>query len=105
MLDEQEDIRLLVSALARTDLAIQPPGISMRNMLAFASTWWAAASWRYNDAVSGMLGLHVARNFNIAYAYDYVLSPLGKFTNGSHELMIAYQIFKFDQRVNPRVDW
>lgn len=104
MLDEQEDIRLLVSALARTDLS-NPASWNINAKCSFASTWWAGASWRYKDAVSGMLGLHVARNFNIAYAYDYVLSPLGKFTNGSHELMIAYQIFKFDQRVNPRVDW
>lgn len=104
MLDDQQDIRLLVSALARTDGA-NPASWNINAKCSFASTWWAGASWRYKDAVSGMLGLHAGRNFNIAYAYDHTLSPLGRFSNGSHELMLAYQLFKFDRRINPRVDW
>lgn len=104
MLDGNEDIRLLVSALARTDFA-NPATWDINAKCTFTNTWWAGASYRYKDAVSGMLGLHVARNFNIAYAYDYTLSPLGRFSNGSHELMVAFQFFKFDERVNPRVDW
>ena len=103
-LDEQENIHLLVSALARTDFS-NPAAINLNTKCTVASTWWVGASWRHNDAVSGMVGLHIARNFNIAYAYDHILSPLGRFSSGSHELMIAYQIFKFDQRVSPRVDW
>jgi type IX secretion system PorP/SprF family membrane protein len=104
LLDEADDIVLLVSGLARTDLA-NPLSWDLNAKCTFANTWWIGASYRRLDAVSGMLGLHIARNFNLAYAYDYTLSPLGKFSNGTHELMLAFQFFKFDERVNPRVNW
>jgi type IX secretion system PorP/SprF family membrane protein len=104
MLNADEDIRLLISTLMRTDFS-NPMSIDFNAKCTFASTWWAGASYRHEDAISGMVGLHVARNFNIAYAYDYTISDLGQFSKGSHELMLAFQLFKFNERVNPRVGW
>lgn len=104
MIDEGEDIKLLLSGLVRSDFA-NPSSWNINAKCTFSDTWWIGSSYRYQDAVSGMVGLHVARNFNIAYAYDYILSPLRQFSNGSHEIMLAFQFFKFDDRFNPRVNW
>ena len=104
ILVEDEDIRLLVSSMLRADFK-NPLAWDINAKCTFANTWWLGTSYRHQDAVAGMVGLHIARNFNLSYAYDYTLSPLGKFSNGSHEIMLAFQFFKFDERVNPRVNW
>lgn len=104
MLNEYDNTQLLISGLLRSDFS-NPSAFDINAKCMFANTFWVGASYRYQDAVSGMVGLHVARNFNISYAYDYTLSPLKQFSNGSHEIMLAFQIFKFDERVNPRVNW
>lgn len=104
MLDEEANTQLLISGLLRSDLA-NPTAWDLNAKCMVANTFWVGASYRYQDAVSGMVGLHVARNFNVSYAYDYTLSPLKQFSNGSHEIMLAFQLFKFNERVGPRVNW
>jgi type IX secretion system PorP/SprF family membrane protein len=104
MLDEEANTQLLISGLLRSDFA-NPTGWDINAKCMVANTFWVGASYRYQDAVAGMVGLHVARNFNVSYAYDYTLSPLKQFSNGSHEIMLAFQIFKFNERVGPRVNW
>jgi type IX secretion system PorP/SprF family membrane protein len=104
MLNEDDNTQLLISGMVRSDFA-NPAGWDINAKCMFASTFWVGASYRHQDAVSGMAGLHVARNFNLSYAYDHTLSPLKQFSNGSHEIMLALQIFKFNERVGPRVNW
>lgn len=104
VLDKDAGIGLLVSSLIKSDLA-NPVSYDINAKCTFGDLWWIGASYRRNDAVSGMLGLHILKNINVAYAYDYTLSQLGQFSNGSHELVLAFQIFKFDQRYDPRVNW
>ncbi len=36
--------------------------------------------------------LRLNENFRFGYAYDYVTSDLGAYTNGSHEIMLNYTI-------------
>lgn len=49
-------------------------------------------SYRQGDAIIGILGLQVNRFIKFSYAYDYVISGLSPYTNGSHELMLQYRI-------------
>ena len=104
ILDREEGVGLLLSGLVKTDLS-DPLTFDVNAKCTFGKLWWIGASYRRQDAVSGMLGLHVLKNLNIAYAYDYILSPLGRYANGSHELVLAFQIFKLDGRWDPRVNW
>lgn len=50
------------------------------------------AGYRFDDAISGLINFRVLSNLRIGYAYDYTLSNLGKFNNGSHEIMILFDI-------------
>lgn len=50
-------------------------------------------SYRYQDAVSALVGFHMGSGFRIGYAYDYSLSALNDFNSGSHEIVLLY---KFD---------
>lgn len=47
------------------------------------------------SAVIGMIKAMVVKNLEIGYAYDYTLSDLGDYENGSHEFLIN---FKFDRK-------
>ncbi len=49
-------------------------------------------SWRADDSISAMVNLLVTSDFRIGYAYDYTLSNLGQFNDGSHEIFLLYNI-------------
>jgi len=44
------------------------------------------------DAASLILGLNLSEKITLAYAYDYTLSDLNLVSNGSHEIMISYNL-------------
>ncbi len=44
------------------------------------------------DAASLILGLNLSEKIKLAYAYDYTLSDLNLVSNGSHEIMISYNL-------------
>jgi type IX secretion system PorP/SprF family membrane protein len=47
------------------------------------------------DAVYGILGVHLNNGLFIGYSYDYTLSALNEVSNGTHELLINYKIQLF----------
>lgn len=49
-------------------------------------------SWRVDDSVSGMINFLIADNLRLGYAYDYTLTNLGDFNNGSHEVFLLYDL-------------
>jgi type IX secretion system PorP/SprF family membrane protein len=48
-------------------------------------------SYRTHDALVGMFELQVSPQFRIGYAYDYLISNLKTYSNGTHELMLRYE--------------
>lgn len=49
-------------------------------------------SYRTNDAFVSMLELQASNNIKIGYAYDRTISPYKYYNNGSHELMLRFEI-------------
>lgn len=52
----------------------------------------AGVAYRLDDAVSGLVNFRVSPNLRIGYAYDYTTSNLGEFNNGTHEIMILFDL-------------
>lgn len=48
-------------------------------------------SYRYQDAISALAGIHVTPNLKLGYAYDFNTSKLKTFNNGSHEFILLYR--------------
>lgn len=48
-------------------------------------------SYRYQDAISGLLGINITPDLRIGYAYDFNTSKLKTFNNGSHEFILLYR--------------
>ena len=54
---------------------------------------WLGASYRHTDAVVMMVGGQVGP-LKFGYSYDYTLSDIGNYSNGSHEIFVEIQIHK-----------
>ncbi len=52
----------------------------------------AGASYRLNSAVSALAGFQISSSTFVGYSYDYTTNPLGKFNNGSHELILKFYL-------------
>jgi type IX secretion system PorP/SprF family membrane protein len=46
------------------------------------------------DAVAAIVGFKLSDNITVGYAYDFTLSTLNQVSNGSHEVMISYNLNK-----------
>lgn len=58
----------------------------------FYEKFEVGSSYRYQDAIAIMAAVNITYNFRIGYAYDYNISKLGDFNNGSHEVILLYNL-------------
>lgn len=58
----------------------------------FNNRFWAAVSYRNTDAIVGALGLTISNKFKFGYSYDYSVSKLKNYANGSHELVLGIML-------------
>ena len=64
---------------------------------------WFGASYRNNRSVGGLLQLALNNQLRVAYTYDFDSGTLGRYSNGSHEIMLRYE-FRYKVRViNPLI--
>jgi len=59
---------------------------------------WMGVGYRNKDILVGMLQCQLNYQIRMAYSYDYDFSSIGKYLNGSHEIVLNY-IFKFERKV------
>lgn len=64
---------------------------------------WVGASYRSSSDVSGILGVQVSQQFVFSYSYDFPLTQIRTYTQGSHELVLSYLFsYKTHKIVTPR---
>ena len=62
--------------------------IDYNNMIAFG------LSYRTQDAIAGMVQLHINDQIIFGYSFDQTISNLQQYNNGSHEVFLRYD-FKY----------
>lgn len=64
---------------------------------------WAGVSYRSSSEISAILGLQVSPQFLVNYSYDYSLTKIQKYSQGSHEITLGY-LFSYKTRkiITPR---
>ena len=61
------------------------------------------ASHRLGDSVSALAGFQVTSSIFLGYAFDYTVTDLNKYNDGSHEFILRYQFQKKSQQIkSPR---
>jgi type IX secretion system PorP/SprF family membrane protein len=61
-------------------------------MAFFNQKYWGGLSYRLDDAIIGIVGLNITPSIKFSYAYDYTLSDLNIGSNGSHEVILGYDV-------------
>ncbi|MBC2838814.1 type IX secretion system membrane protein PorP/SprF [Robiginitalea sp. SC105] len=52
----------------------------------------AGASYRFDNAVSGLAGFQVSDNLFMGYGYDYNTNGLGGYNSGTHEIIVKFYL-------------
>ena len=52
------------------------------------------ASYQVDDSVSALAGFQISNSFYIGYSFDYSVTELNKYNDGSHEIILRYQFQK-----------
>ena len=64
---------------------------------------WFGAMHRFGDAVGLIVQYQINPQFRAGYSYDFAISKMQNYNNGTHEIMISYDmIFRDDKIVTPR---
>lgn len=57
------------------------------------------ASYRWDDSVSALAGFQITEGLFAGYSYDYSVTELNKYNNGSHEIVLRFQLIPKTKRV------
>jgi type IX secretion system PorP/SprF family membrane protein len=61
------------------------------------------ASYRYEDSVSALAGFQISKNLFVGYSYDYTVTDFNKYNDGSHEIILRFQLIPRSSRIkSPR---
>ena len=52
---------------------------------------WLGAMYRHNSAFGANALFYLNESLNIGYAYDYSITQIQRYSNGSHEIMMSYK--------------
>jgi type IX secretion system PorP/SprF family membrane protein len=82
--------------------SMNPVQVDANLSLILSDLIWIGASYRLENAIIGLIKIQLSDKFRLGYTYDYSLGPLNKFSNGSHEIVLIYDLIYRVNAVNPR---
>ena len=59
-------------------------------------------AYRWDDAVSGLLGFQINPSLFVGYGYDATTTGLSNFNSGSHEILLRFELQKIGKVLSPR---
>lgn len=69
-----------------------PVNVNLSANFQFIDALTIGASYRFDNAVSGLAGVQVSNGLFLGYSYDYNTNGLGEFSGGSHEAILKFYI-------------
>jgi type IX secretion system PorP/SprF family membrane protein len=79
-----------------------PLSVDLSANFLYDETYEVGASYRWDDSVSLLLNARVTDNLRIGYSYDFTTTEISKFTSGSHELIILFDLLTTYDILSPR---
>jgi len=64
----------------------------------FKDRIWLGIGYRNRDMLVGMFQCQLNYQLRMAYSYDFDLGSIGRYTNGSHEIVLSY-VFRYARKV------
>ena len=69
-----------------------PLNINLSTNFLISDVFTIGASYRWDNAVSGLAGFQVSNGMFLGYSYDYNTNGLGEFNSGSHEVILKFYL-------------
>lgn len=69
-----------------------PVSIDVNMKMSFKDRFWIGGSYRKDDSFAALAGVNISKLINLTYSYDFVTSDLNRVTNGSHEIVLGFQL-------------
>ena len=91
--DISSDFQIEPSFLVKYVAPINPQ-VDVTARFIYKDQVWIGATFRTEDALSGMIGFTYRQSLMFGYAYDFLTSNLANYSTGSHELMIGVKFIK-----------
>lgn len=88
--DINEDFKLKPSTVVKY-VGGAPLSFDVSANVLYLNRFELGTSYRYQDAVSALVGIYITPNLRFGYAYDFNTSKLKAFNNGSHEFILLYR--------------
>ena len=89
VIDISATLKLKPSILVKT-IDHAPLTIDTSLNVLFLQKFTLGASHRLKDSYSAMAGFQISKNFFMGYSYDYSISDIGNYNQGSHEIILKY---------------
>lgn len=67
-----------------------PLAIDLAFNFEFQEKFRFGASYRWDSAITGIIGMNMLKDFQAGYAYDHTITNLGKFAPSSHQFYLKY---------------
>lgn len=91
VLELNEDIQMKPTTLLKATGGA-PLSIDISTNFIFYSKFSLGFSMRINGEISSIGSFQISEQFMLGYSYDYSFNDFGKFNNGSHELILKYEL-------------
>ncbi|RIV42963.1 type IX secretion system membrane protein PorP/SprF [Flagellimonas pelagia] len=69
-----------------------PVTVNLSANFQFIDALTIGASYRFDNAVSGLVGFQISNAMFVGYSYDYAINGLGEYSGGSHEAILKFYI-------------
>ncbi len=99
--DINENIKFKPAALAKLVFGA-PLSIDLSANFLFNEKFRLGAAWRWDDSIAFLAGFQASESLHIGYAYDLTTSNYNVANNGTHEVLLRYEIFKEARMKSPR---
>lgn len=100
--DLNEDIKFKPSMLAKMTQGA-PLQVDLSGNFLINQKFTAGISYRWDAAVSALVGFQVSDSWYVGYSYDFDTTALANYNSGSHEIFLRYELFKKNNRIiSPR---
>lgn len=99
-IDRLGNVKMNPSILLRSQEG-QPLSLDINNAFIFYDIFSIGAAWRSGDSFISFLDLKLTEKLHFAYSYDWTMSDINKFSNGSHEFMVNFRTIIRGVHKNP----
>lgn len=68
-----------------------PISLDLTSTFIISDKIYLSGMYRLKDAIGALFRFNITEGFSVGYSYDYTLSNLGAFSNGSHDILLNYE--------------